>query len=249
MRVILSSFILLMANWVLASNIATVTPIAYSMTSALTVDTDIEVTYLPPTRLPINRIPSWLNRNSTEPMPHFDALVNISSLRPELSFYKPLRTANVRIVPIDIAQALIPGGEQVAISQPDEYFWLNTNNALLMLGILKRDLMTLWPDQATQIARNFQETSTALRQFSMDMDNALLASGYDAVSNAKPSVSPFSKGLMLPTLAADELDGLNAVTIHTKADNSAWQIDDFSRYSAEDFISRWRATLNNLPTP
>ncbi|MBM6550959.1 hypothetical protein [Marinomonas ostreistagni] len=248
MRVILSSLLLLCANWALAANVATVAPITYSMTSALLADTDIEVTYLPPTRLPINRIPSWLNRNETEPMAHFDAIVNISSLRPELAFYVPLRSTNVRIVPIDIAKALIPGGEQVATHEPDEYFWLNTNNALLMLGILKRDLIALWPDQADQINANFQANSRALRQVALDMDDALLMSGFDAVTNGKDSVTPFSKGLLLPTLEADELDGMTAVEINTKAGANTWQIDDFSRYSKQSFSERWQATLNNLPT-
>ena len=247
MRVILTGFFLFFTHWAMAANVATVAPITYSMTSALLADTDIEVTYLPPTRLPINRIPSWLNRNETEPMDHFDALVNISSLRPELAFYKPLRSTNVRIVPIDIAQALIPGGEQVAYHEPDEYFWLNTNNALLMLGILKRDLIALWPEQAKQINANFQTNSRALRQLALDMDEALLMSGFDAVHNAKSSVAPFSKGLMLPTLDKDELDGLNAVVINTKAGDNTWQIDDFSRYSKQPFIERWQTNLSNLP--
>lgn len=249
MRVILSSFLLLMAHWSVAANVATVAPITHSMSQALLQNTDIEVTYLPPTRLPINRIPSWLNRNETEPMPHFDAIVNISSLRPELAFYKSLRSSNIRIVPIDIAQALIPAGERVATQQPDEYFWLNANNALLMLGILKRDLIALWPDEAEQINRNFRATSTALRQLSMDIDDELLMSGFDALIDGKASVSPFSQGLMLPTLDQDEIDNLQTLIIDTKAGENTWQIDDFSRYSKRDFIHRWQDNLTQLPTP
>ncbi|SBS29761.1 Periplasmic solute binding protein family protein [Marinomonas aquimarina] len=248
MRLIVSSLFLLLANMAVAANIATVTPIAYSMTSALVADSDIEATYLPPTRLPINRIPSWLKRNDTEPMAHFDAIVNISSLRPELDFYKPLRSTNVRIVPIDIAQALIPGGEQVATHEADEYFWLNSNNALLMLGILKRDLIALWPDQAEQISANFQATSKALRQVALDIDDALLMSGYDALSTAKASLTPFSKSLLLPTLGKEEQDGMNTLIINTKGGDQTWQVDDFSRFSKQSFIERWQAVLQGIPT-
>lgn len=253
MRVILTSFLLLLSTFLTtltyAASVATVAPIAHSMSQALLANTDIEVHYLPPTRLPINRIPSWLNRNNTEPMEHFDAIVNISSLRPELDFYKPLRNTNIQIVPVDIAQALIPGGERVATHTPQEYFWLNSSNALLMLGILKRDLISLWPEQAEQINANFQSTSTALRKIALEIDDALLLSGFDAVSNGSHNVEPFSKGLMLPTLAKDELEGLNTVIINTKAGENTWQIDDFSRYSKSSFVKRWQTTLNNLATP
>lgn len=248
MRVIFMSFLLLIANSAIAAKVATVTPIAHSMASALLANTSIEVAYLPPTRLPINRIPSWLSRNQTEPMPSFDAIINISSLRPELAFYKPLRSTNVRIVPIDIAQALIPGGEQVAVHSQEEYFWLNSSNALLMLGILKRDLSALWPGQAEHIDNNFQTTSRALRQVALEIDDALLNSGFEVISNANSSVEPFSKGLMLPSLEPEELDGLQAVTIDTQAGDKVWMIDDFSRFSNQGFIARWQAILANIPT-
>lgn len=247
MRIIFVSLFMLLANIGQAANIATVSPIAHSMSSALSENTPIEVTYLPPTRLPINRIPSWLNRSATEPMEHFDAIVNISSMRPDLAFYVPLRSRNIRIVPIDIAKALIPGGEQVATHQADEYFWLNTNNALLMLGILKRDLSTLWPEYAEQISQNYQATSAALRQLALDIDDALLMKGYDAIHLDKSSLEPFSKGLLLPTLDASEAEGLNTITLSNKASASTWQVDDFSRYSDVPFIERWQQAIQSMP--
>ncbi|MAF14953.1 MAG: hypothetical protein CMG93_03115 [Marinomonas sp.] len=247
MRIILISLLALLTNIGHAASLATVSPIAHSMSSALSENTPIEVTYLPPTRLPINRIPSWLNRSATEPMEHFDAIVNISSMRPDLAFYVPLRSRNIRIVPIDIAKALIPGGEQVATHQADEYFWLNTNNALLMLGILKRDLSTLWPEYAEQISQNYQTTSAALRQLALDIDDALLMKGYDAIQLNKSSLEPFSKGLLLPTLDASEAEGLNTITLSNKASASTWQVDDFSRYSDVPFIERWQQAIQSMP--
>jgi hypothetical protein len=180
-------------------------------------------------------------------MKHFDAIVNISSMRPDLAFYVPLRSRNIRIVPIDIAKALIPGGEQVATHQADEYFWLNTNNALLMLGILKRDLSTLWPEYAEQISQNYQTTSVALRQLALDIDDALLMKGYDAIVLDKSSLEPFSKGLLLPTLDASEAEGLNTITLSNKASASTWQLDDFSRYSDVPFIERWQQAIQSMP--
>lgn len=246
MRIILISLFALLTNIGHAASLATVSPIAHSMSSALSENTPIEVTYLPPTRLPINRIPSWLNRSATEPMEHFDAIVNISSMRPDLAFYVPLRSRNIRIVPIDIAKALIPGGEQVATHQADEYFWLNTNNALLMLGILKRDLSTLWPEYAEQISQNYQTTSVELRQLALDIDDALLMKGYDAIVLDKSSLEPFSKGLLLPTLDASEAEGLNTITLSNKASASTWQLDDFSRYSDVPFIERWQQAIQSM---
>ncbi|MCB5163230.1 hypothetical protein [Marinomonas algarum] len=219
------------------------------MSRALLVDTPIEVSYLPPKRLPINRIPSWLNKNRTEPLDVFDAIVNISALRPELQFYTSVRSANIHAVPIDIAEALLPGGERVAVHQTDEYFWLNPNNALLMLGILKRDLSLLWPEYAEEINEQHQRVSQSLRQIALDMDNALIESGYDAVVNESNTVAPLTKGLLLPIFSTQEvadMPSLNILRVTTKAAPNQWAVDDFSRYRNTPFVTRWQTTLNSL---
>lgn len=246
MRLIIAGALFILSFASQAASIATVAPIAHSMTSALLVDTDIKVDYLPPKRLPINRIPSWLNKNRNEPMASYDALVNISSLRPELNVYRSLRSANIRVVPIDIAEALLPGGERVAVQSPDEYFWLNTNNALLMLGILKRDLSQLWPAQSETITHNYQQVSQALRQIALEIDDTLLESGYEAVRNTRPSIKPFSKGLILPSLGDNEIEGFSVINISTQKTNDSWQIDDFSRFNKQTFIQRWKQSLGSL---
>ena len=236
-------------NQVFAASVATVTPIADSMSRALLADTPIKVVYLPPKRLPINRIPSWLNKNRTEPLSSFDAIVNISSMRPNLAFYTSVRSTNIHAVPIDIAEALLPGGERVAVQETNEYFWLNSNNTLLMLGILKRDLALLWPQYAEKITQQYQKVSNSLRQISLDIDDHLLGSGYEGIINANKKTEAFSKGLLLPTISKQEAnttESLHALTISTKKQSGQWVVDDFSRYSDTPFILRWQGILTNL---
>ncbi|MFT2099005.1 hypothetical protein ACMUMQ_11660 [Marinomonas sp. 2405UD66-6] len=232
-----------------AANVVTVTPIADSMTRALLADTPVSVTYLPPKRLPINRIPSWLSKHRSDPLEAFDAIVNISSMRPELSFYTSIRSGNIHTVPIDIAEALLPGGERVAVQEPDEYFWLNSNNALLMLGILKRDLSLLWPEYASKIAYQHQILGQTLRQITLDIDDVLLESNYEAIVNRNKSTQPFTKGLLLPVFTEQDsidLASLNILIISGQGKSNQWMVDDFSRYSDTGFIDRWKSTLNNL---
>lgn len=232
-----------------AASVVTVTPITDSMTRSLLSTTPVKVTYLPPTRLPINRIPSWLNKNRTEPLEHFDAIVNISALRPDLAFYTSVRSSNIRAVPIDIAEALLPGGERVAVQEPTEYFWLNPNNALLMLGILKRDLSLLWPEYAKEITTEYQKNSQALRKIALTIDDTLLMSGYEGLQNTNNSTEPFTKGFVLPTYTSEEVTeivSLNTLKVSTKSKINQWLIDDFSRYKKIDFIERWQTNLDNL---
>ncbi|MBR7889761.1 hypothetical protein J9B83_12535 [Marinomonas sp. A79] len=234
---------------VVAASVVTVTPIADSMTRSLLSTTPVKVTYLPPTRLPINRIPSWLNKNRTEPLDPFDAIVNISALRPDLAFYTSVRSTNIRAVPIDIAEALLPGGERVAVQEPSEYFWLNPNNALMMLGILKRDLSLLWPEYEKDITIRYQVVSQSLRQIALTIDDTLLMSGYEGLQNANDSTEPFTKGLLLPTYTLEEITGtmpLNTLIVSTKNNKNQWLIDDFSRHKKTEFIDRWQQNLNNL---
>ncbi|MEO9274479.1 hypothetical protein ABFY09_06435 [Marinomonas sp. 5E14-1] len=242
-------FLLLLVSKTFAASVVTVTPITESMSRALLIDTPIEVVYLPPKRLPINRISSWLNKHRTDPMAPFDSIVNISSMRPDLNFYSTVRSRNIHVIPIDIAEALLPGGERVAVQKPNEYFWLNPNNALLMLGILKRDLSLIWPEYAPQIAHQHQKVSQSLRQIALELEDSLLESGYEAILNASGNTQPFTKGLLLPTLSkqeSNEATSLKILTVSTKKSVDQWLVDDFSRHSKTTFINRWKATLENL---
>ncbi|TPE54083.1 hypothetical protein FJM67_05570 [Maribrevibacterium harenarium] len=240
---------LCLATPVFAKTVATVSPIAHSMSQALLADTDIKVDYLPPTRLPLNRVASWLDKNRTEPVDSYDAYVTMRSLRPELDFYPTLRVSNIRIVPIDMAVALIPGGEQVARQDNADYFWLNPSNALMMLGILKRDFIALWPEQKQRIEDNYRHTADGLRQLLLSLDEQLLQRGYEGIVLTQEELSPLSQSLMLPTLAPAEAELFHAIVITNRPSDQAnqWAVDDFSRFQTTPFLQRWRSNIDQLP--
>lgn len=229
-----------------AASVATVSPIAHSMAAALVDGTGITVDYLPPKRLPINRIGSWINRNKTELFPAYDAFVSMSSLRPELDFYTTLRTANIRLVPVDFAVALLPDGERVSYQSAGEAFWLNPNNALMSLGIIKRDLSKIWPDKAETIEGNYTKISRALRAISLKIDDMLMRSGYDVVIVTNNRLLPFAASLSLPQLPKEEAVMFSSITLNTTDKAGQWQLDGFSRYSDLSFIQRWTSALQRL---
>lgn len=241
----------LLADSALAKpKVATVSPITYSLTSALTEQTDIQVSYLPPTRLPINRIASWIRKNSSKKFEIFDALVGIRSVKPELDLYPSLRQSNIRLVYIDIAQAVKPSGERVAIVTPAEYFWLNSNNLLLMLGILKRDLTSLWPQYSEIFAHNYQTISATIRQVNIDLDESLIAAEIAFIVPDKTKLSPFVSSLSCDVSDQQQAEQLGLrylkLTASNKAKGKIWQIDDFSRYSTAPLAQRLNFQVSAL---
>lgn len=246
MRTGLVLLLLLLTKSGWAQSVATLTPVAHSMTAALLHDTAIEVAYLPPERLPLNRIASWVKRNQSKPQRPFTALVQISALRPALDFYPSLRSANIRIVPIDIAQAILPGGERVALQQADEFFWLNMNNVLVMLGILQRDLSALWPQHQEQINANYQAVNKQLREIALQIDQQLLQQGREAIVNRTRATAPLAASLMLPVMAAEQTEGPGVLLLSNQPEGPGWFVDDFSRFQRTPFIQRWQANLARL---
>lgn len=107
-------------------------PVLNSMLLSLLQDTDIEVVYVVPERLPINRIPAWLNRAESNAVETVDAVLTIESVWPQLSLYPLLRQASIRVVPIDVAHELAPGGSRVILIQGREdsdLFWMDLNTS------------------------------------------------------------------------------------------------------------------------
>ncbi|GAA0812545.1 zinc ABC transporter substrate-binding protein [Colwellia sp. D2M02] len=238
--------------------VATVIPVAHSLLVQLLSNTSITVHYLPPKRLPINRLSNWVTTHASKIQPNVNAVIGIDALRPELSFYTALRKENIHTINIDIGQALMPGGEKVAIYQENQhgYFWLNINNALLMTGILRRDLTAIWPEQAKVINDNAAKINQQLRGISMQLDDVLFEKEIEQLVVAQDELADFAASFALPivTLAQAKNNGLNSLYISKIKAKSAeltsnisiWSIDDFSKTSSKTFTERWLKTVENL---
>ncbi|MFH6952029.1 hypothetical protein ACHSBP_02785 [Pseudoalteromonas sp. XMcav1-K] len=230
--------------------IVTVSPISHSLVTAMVENTPIQVTYLPPKRLPVSRIPSWIEKNKTRKFDQFDAYVSMRSVKPQFDLYASVRQSNIRVVEIDIAEALLPKGEKVVLLNQQEYFWLNNNNLLLMLGILKRDLVSLWPQFSVMFNANQQALSSQIRSINR-ASNELLIKHDVAFMVANAKQAPFVNGFAtdLATLQDAQALGLNYLLVDkvkkTPSPNT-WHIDDFSRFNKAPLIARLKNNHNAL---
>lgn len=230
--------------------IATVSPMGYSLSKLMAEGTQIEVSYLPPTRLPINRVASWLRKHRSQPFTAFDAFVGMRSVQPALDIYPSLRQSNIRIVDIDIAQAIMPNGEKVVQANDTEYFWLNSNNLLVMLGILKRDLTALWPQYASQFNQNYQSAASSIRQINLQIDDLLMAKDIAFIVVDNEKFKPFAASLASDTANKQDAEalGLNYLELASgkHAPESSWKIDDFSRFNDVALVERLRKQYTGL---
>lgn len=238
-------------NFVSANgSIATVSPISFSLTQAMIDNTPLNVSYLPPKRLPVNRVPSWLRKNASNKFASFDAFVGLSAVKPELDFFPSLRLSNIRIVDIDIAHAIMPNGEKVVLASANEFFWLNSNNLLVMAGILKRDLGTLWPAHIEQINQNYQRISAAIRQINLQLDDVLMTKEVASIVPKSTKIAPFIASLSSDISTEEDAVaiGLRYLIIDSGKKNSigVWKIDDFSRFSTGSLINRLEKQLSSL---
>ncbi|MEM1141753.1 MAG: hypothetical protein AAGI88_04140 [Pseudomonadota bacterium] len=240
------------------ARVAAVTPIGHSLSARLLDGTGIETDFLPPERLPMNRIESWLRKNRSRKFDRYDALISISDAVPAFSFSTTLRQTNIRLVTIDIAYARLPQGERVVLSNSRDYFWLNSNNLLLMLGILKRDLGLLWPEHRERINQNYQRASAEVRKYNLDVDNLLFDNDIAVLVFDKPGLKPLAGSLSMDVMTQVEAKTLAMPTLRigggpTRKDQSSstatpaellhWQIDDLSRFSEKPLEARLQ---NNL---
>ncbi|MEM9742722.1 MAG: hypothetical protein AAF918_08560 [Pseudomonadota bacterium] len=223
------------------------------MSRSLLEGTSVGVDYLPPKRLPINRVENWLRKHRTDRFPAYDAFVSIGAAVPGLQFYTTLRQTNIRLVTIDIAYAQIPEGERVVIGAQGDYFWLNGNNLLLMLGILRRDLQLLWPEFAGVIDDNYQTSSRAIRKASLAIDTLLIDQAIDGLSVTNAKHVPLAAGLSLDVVDPEEIQSLalRGVTVGSspagqRRHERYWLIDDIARFNDARIEARVHANLNSL---
>ncbi|MEM7563653.1 MAG: hypothetical protein AAF353_11470 [Pseudomonadota bacterium] len=253
--------------------LATAIPVLDSMARTLTRDTTIDVLYLAPPRNSIKRVPGWVARQSVEQFPRADLILAMTSVWPDIDVYPYLRSQNIAIIPIDAAQAMIPGGERVAVNQSAEkgpgYFWLNPSNALLMLGIIQRDLIAVLEQIClTELVRNqsieklklnFDNASKRLRLLQVELDGRLGNLDVLQVAVEKPEQLPLAQATLLPETGWAEAveSGIPTLLItarkvgHKKlADLPShvhlWHIDDFGKVRDDDFLTRWQALVAAL---
>lgn len=191
--------------------IATTLPITYLLTQALIQETNLQVDYLPTKRYPVNRIGYWLQKKlpqKLEQLPQYSALITVASVWPELEVYPTLRQSNIRIVPIDAAFQLKPGGARInqqtfSLKQGDkasDYFWLNPTNLKVMNNIIAEDLIRLWPQYRQSIQRNQSHNEKQISLFALDLDDALWQQGWEAICSQQPELNPLLYALSLPVL-------------------------------------------------
>ncbi|MGB1322181.1 MAG: hypothetical protein ACPG5L_14720 [Vibrio gallaecicus] len=253
--------------------IVTVIPVVASMTEELVKGTNITVKLLPPLKYNIKRIPGWLERQPSESYPIADAVIGISSIWSNVDAYPALRNQNIAIIPIDIAQALIPKGERVAVlssqGKVSSYFWLNPANALVMLGILHRDLSLILDykgnkgskEETQRLNANFAQMNKSLRQSQITFDNIIFNSESMQVIVNKPELKGLASATLLPLVERRDAieDGLQTLLVtNRKVHHSSlkelpeniviWSVDDFAKQRKGSFTERWKMNMKALPS-
>ncbi|MDR9466872.1 hypothetical protein [Marinospirillum sp.] len=210
--------------------LVTVTPVLQLLGETLVMETGIELEYLPPSRLPLNRIPAWLYRVDPGDLPQADGLLTLESLVTELAIYPALRRKNIRIVPVDAAQELAPGGAQVSLHPErggQDYFWLDLNNMIVMLNIMSRDLSRLWPDAAAQLEDNRRTASAAIQRAAMQVDEHLFTQQISSLSLSDARLTPLA---LMTALPLEEAPGGDLLIAPSPVEGQAtWVVEPLNR--------------------
>ncbi|MEH8196574.1 hypothetical protein [Aeromonas allosaccharophila] len=171
--------------WAAPTVVSTV-PVLHAINLSLLADTGIVARYLPPARLPLNRIPGWLSKVDVATLGSADALLTMESLQPELA----------------------PAGAKVTLRADGEgdYFWLDFGNLTLMGNVAARDLARMWPAQSAQIERNRQRLLRAVQGSAMAFDDVLLAHNVASLAVADKRLMPLAQALGLPLVPQQQAD-------------------------------------------
>ncbi|WP_439147656.1 hypothetical protein [Vibrio sp.] len=251
--------------------LVTIVPVVASMTQELVENTSIEVTLLPPTKYNIKRIPGWLERQPPEAYPMADAVIGISSVWKNVDAYPALRNQNIAVIPIDVAQALLPKGEKVATLQHQgesaSYFWLSPANSLIMLGILHRDLLLVIEHHQIEeldkvkrlLNQNFDQMHKSLRQSQIQLETALFDLEFMQVVIDKPELKDLASSTLLPIVEQNDIldEEFATVLISNRKPNHSsfkslpkhvfiWSVDDFSKSRSGSYTKRWQKNVIQL---
>jgi ABC-type Zn uptake system ZnuABC Zn-binding protein ZnuA len=185
-----------------ALTVLTGTQATYSLTSALTRGTPIEVQNVPADGRQMAVMKDYIARRMDRLSPTFaaaTAVVSLTNALPGDPLYRFAREANIRIVDIDAALPWSLSTPGVALTDapvsdvawgadtdPAEfgtapYFWLSVSNAIRMADIIAHDLSELFPDVATTISANLDRLKWSLLNLRSEYQNRLITVGLDTV--------------------------------------------------------------------
>lgn len=235
-------------------NLATAQPITKLIADPLLADTGIDVSYLPPKRLPWKRIPSWLRGKATkQSLGSYTAVLTLETLRPEMAVYGLMRKENIAVIPVDLSAELTPGGSRISPKARDSYFWLHPGNLQLMLNIAAADLSRIWPAKAEQIQQNYQQLRKQLLQYQLQLDGLLLDAEIDEVLYQQANLTSIAQSLALPMEQTRDQPtaGKHQLVVELakkKAETKAnhWQIDPITRLDKRSLMERLDGNLAAL---
>ena len=154
----------------------------YSITSALTENTSIEVINVPERARSMAAQPSWFARQAGPFHDVFDqatAVVSMGNIWQYDSLYLTVREQNISVINID---ATLPYSSQLtgvsvvsspSTGEPSPYFWISPANIIRSAKIISNDLVRLFPENAEQIRNNEQQLSSNLLEAKRDFESAL----------------------------------------------------------------------------
>ncbi|MEZ8376874.1 ABC transporter substrate-binding protein [Vibrio cyclitrophicus] len=189
-----------------AEDILTSTPVTYALATELTKGTDITTEYLPPKRYGIDRLPNWFGTKgesivlkSGEKATVALTLTSIWQADPTFVY---ARQGNIRLVEVDVAQAITPRAQGVAAltlsnGEVSKYAWLNPTNLTRMAAIVADDFKLLWPAQADTIDSNLQRVMLDVRELINKQQAVLLDNDVDSVLLLSESLEDFASGSQL----------------------------------------------------
>ncbi|ANH03407.1 metal ABC transporter solute-binding protein, Zn/Mn family [Shinella sp. HZN7] len=180
-----------------AARVLTAHPAAFSLASALTVNSTIAVEAVQPAKLPATRLAAYLAGRGKAVLEKAaagaDAVITFRSFWPEDPLYPHARRSNIRIVEIDAGRPLDGVLNGIAIADPTDdrivYAaldlapmpgtgegsapWLAPGNLGRMADVLAADLSRLAPSSAETIAANLAALKQRLLEIKAKADRAL----------------------------------------------------------------------------
>jgi ABC-type Zn uptake system ZnuABC Zn-binding protein ZnuA len=186
----------------LAATVLTGNQATYSLATALTRTTSIEIVNVPADGREMALLPEYIGRRMERLTPDFaaaTAVISLTNALPGDPLYRYAREANIRIVDIEaaipwslsmpgVALADTPASDVDWGTDPDApqsktapYFWLSISNSIRMADIIAHDLGELFPDQASTIAGNLDALKRSLLELRSRYQNRLIELANDTV--------------------------------------------------------------------
>ncbi|WP_415900893.1 hypothetical protein [Neptuniibacter sp. QD48_11] len=259
-KLILTALMLTLSGYSVAANevgpqrVVSAMPIIHAINQALLDGTDIQALYLPPKRLPVSRINNWLKHKSGAAISKqgpVTAVVSIESIWPEYALFKHLRSTNVRVINVDAAQEILPGGAQVSLSTQDleqsTYFWLAPDNLRVMSQIVSREFQRIWPEHAPTIRSNQMALQKQISDYALKLDETLLEHDVVAVCLDNTKLQPLAQATYLPVEEqCGEALQIKPKSKKLKPQSGLWLVDTATKPLKTDLAQWLSNNLNQL---